>query len=65
MNLHLFLDVVAWIGAILFTLSWFVIIIGTIAERFMDIAIDWPITKKWANRIAILATICWAWIVVG
>ncbi len=59
MNLHLFIDVVAWAFAVLFSLGF--------ATGFVNSLLTDKDDKHFKHlaKCFVLATICWAWIVAG
>ena len=58
MNLHLFLDVVAWIWGVFFTVVFVCVTIDRGNKQGNCSQLRWII-------FFILATLCWAWIVAG
>lgn len=65
MNLHLFLDVVAYIWGVLFTLLFLAMMSDALRTADYDLP-DWVKKNGFALMIAaILATTCWAWLVAG
>ncbi len=66
MNLHLFLDVVAWIWGVIFTVVFVIVLMGSAVEYYTDGKIS-HIRKTQISLFLsfMIATLCWAWIVAS
>lgn len=66
MNWHLFLDVVAWMGAVIFTLMAVFLILGSAVEidTYGEVK-NRDRTISAYCKTCLCAILCWAWIIAG